>query len=91
MTSAPHDHSERDHRDQGVQPGRTTETGVARWRQPVSLALLAVGVILLFTTRILGSLSGGPFDSVADVGPQPLWALSAALLLASVAVATHRR
>lgn len=83
MTSA--EHREQDLDDQG-----TAEAG-ARWQQPLSLTLLATGLILLFATKILGSLSGGPFESVADVGPQPLYALSAVLLVASMGVAYHRR
>ena len=55
------------------------------------MALLAGALIALLATRILGSLSGGVFDSVADVGPRPLWALSVVLMLASVAVGSYRK
>jgi hypothetical protein len=85
MTSTPDDGTEPDH------PGQATESEVARWRQPVSLALLVAGLGALLATRVLGSLEGGPFNSVADVGPRPLWAVSLVLLLLSGAVAAYRR
>jgi hypothetical protein len=88
MASASNDRMERDHDEQKTD--QQDGTSAARWQQPVSLVLLVAALTLLLSTKVLGSLQGGPFDSVADVGPRPLLFLSLALLMASGAVSQSR-